>query len=316
MPATTPIAVHKGIAMHRLSPFAALVAFALVVAVPALVPRAEAQVGARAYAPENLWTLTTSEQARVISLEYREQSNGRTIPNDQLRFYLDQVRLSRWTFSRVKQDIAQSLGGNNGGWRPPGQGTGSIRCESTDNRTRTCNTPWQVRSQLVRQLSDTRCIEGQTYYSGRGQVTVLNGCRGEFAAGAWGGVSHEVRCESSDNRYRECAAGGFGDVVLQRQLSDTRCIRDSNWGTRGNMIWVNRGCRGVFMVGTGAGSGYSVSCSSTSNRPQSCAWNPMYGRPYLQRQLSNTACREGGNWWYRDGRIWVQQGCRGLFGTR
>ncbi|QDQ74544.1 DUF3011 domain-containing protein [Pseudoluteimonas lycopersici] len=301
--------------MHRPSLFAAFVVLAFGLATSAILPPAHAQPATRAYAPEQLWTLTTAEQTRVISLEYSEQSGGRRIPADQLRFYLDQVRLSRWTYSRVRQDIAQSLAGNNGGWPPPGSGN-TVRCESTDNRTRTCNTPWQVRSQLVRQLSDTRCIEGQSYYSGRGQVTVMNGCRGEFAAGAWSGVTHEVRCESTDNRYRECAAGGFGNVALQRQLSDTRCIRDSNWGTRGDAIWVNRGCRGVFLVGTGAGSGYNVSCSSTSNRPTSCAWNAMYGRPYLQRQLSSTPCREGGNWWYANGRITVQNGCRGLFGAR
>ena len=39
------------------------------------------------------------DQRRVIGLEYSEQSDGRTIPDDQMRFYLDQVRFSRWTFS-------------------------------------------------------------------------------------------------------------------------------------------------------------------------------------------------------------------------
>lgn len=301
--------------MHRPLPYAVFVVLAM--ALTTVVPCAHAQPAARAYAPENLWTLTPAEQARVISLEYSEQSRGRRIADDQLRFYLDQVRLSRWTFSRVKQDIAQSLAGGNGGWPPSGSGNATIRCESTDNRTRTCPTPWPLRSRLLRQLSDRRCIEGQTWYSGRGQVTVSGGCRAEFAAGAWNGVSHEVRCESTDNRYRECPAGGFGDVRLQRQLSGTRCTRNDNWGTRGNAIWVDRGCRAIFLVATdGGGSGYSVSCSSTSNRPQSCAWNAAYGRPYLLRQLSSSTCREGGNWWYQNGRIWVQQGCRALFGAR
>ncbi len=98
---------------HPLSP-ALLFALAFAVAAPVLPQAAHAQAGACAYAPEDLWTLSVADQTRVISQEYREQSNGRTLPNDQLRFYLDQVRLSRWTFSKVKQDIAKSLGGNTG----------------------------------------------------------------------------------------------------------------------------------------------------------------------------------------------------------
>ena len=88
--------------------------FVLVLALAA--GSATAQVAPRAYAPENLRTLSVQDQTRVISLEYSEQSRGRRIPDDQLRFYLDQVNRSNWTFSRIKQDIAQSLGGNSGGW--------------------------------------------------------------------------------------------------------------------------------------------------------------------------------------------------------
>ena len=81
-----------------------------------------AQIAPKAYAPENLRTLSVQDQTRVISLEYSEQSRGRRIPDDQLRFYLDQVNRSNWSFSRIKQDIAQSLGGNSGAGtltRPP-----------------------------------------------------------------------------------------------------------------------------------------------------------------------------------------------------
>ncbi len=40
--------------------------------------------------------------------EYADQSSGRRLPDDQLEFYLDQID-SGWTFSRIKQDIAESL---------------------------------------------------------------------------------------------------------------------------------------------------------------------------------------------------------------
>ena len=44
-----------------------------------------AQIAPKAYAPENLRTLSVQDQTRVISLEYSEQSRGRRIPDDQLR---------------------------------------------------------------------------------------------------------------------------------------------------------------------------------------------------------------------------------------
>ncbi|QSX78518.1 DUF3011 domain-containing protein [Lysobacter solisilvae] len=145
----------------------------------ALAAPAAAQVRPKAYAPENLHSLPIPDQERVIALEYEEQSGGQRIPDDQMRFYLDQVNRSNWGFSRIKTDIAQSLGGVEGS--DPGA---SMRCESTDNRRRTCTTPWRGRSRLVSQLSGSSCIENRSWTAGYGEVTVWNGCRAQFAE-AW-----------------------------------------------------------------------------------------------------------------------------------
>ena len=58
--------------------------------------------------------------------------------------------------------------------------------------------------------------------------------------------------------------------------------------------------------------GPTVSCSSNDNRQQECA-APFRGRAVLVQQMSKTQCIEGRNWGYRNGRIWVTQGCRGRF---
>jgi hypothetical protein len=212
---------------------------------------ATAQVGTRAYAPENLRTLSHADQRRVISLEYAEQSNGRRIPDDQLRFYIDQVNRSNWGFSRIKQDIAQSLAGS--GPRPPVPPIApqQVRCESTNNRPRTCPTRWNGPSRLVRQLSSNRCIEGQTWSSRSGSVYVTAGCRGEFAPGRGRppvAGSYQVTCSSNDRRYATCAWGrSRGRPRLLQQLSSTTCIEGRTWGydpARG--LWVNGGCRGRF----------------------------------------------------------------------
>lgn len=309
---------------HRL---AAVLLFLLVAGLSVPLLEAHAQVGTRAYAPEQLWTLGTADQRRVIALEYREQSNGRTIPDDQMRFYLDQVRLSRWTFSQVRNDIARSLG-HGGGGRPPtgGPGADTIRCESEGERRRSCNTPWHGQSRLLRQLSNTQCTQGRNWFSSNGQVTVIGGCRGEFGPathfpGPPGGNTTVLRCESEDGRMRTCGSGILGRAQLQRQLSDTRCLQNVNYGVRNGRLWVNAGCRGEFVVRTGGqwggGDGYTVTCSSTHDRYATCAWEARRGMPRLVEQLSGSACREGYSWGYslRTG-LWVDHGCRARFGTR
>jgi hypothetical protein len=294
-----------------------LVVLGLLIAVPS---PAQAQIQTKAYAPENLRTLSRQDQERVISLEYSEQSRGRRIPDDQLRFYLDQVNRSNWTFSRIKQDIATSLGGGSG-WNPGPSPGGSVLCESKDNRRSTCNTGFRGRAVLSQNLSSTRCVEGQNWGSGNGVVWVDRGCRARFVQGSLGGGGGTIRCESVDGRYRECSTGFRGNVVLTRKLSDARCTEGDTWGQRNGTVWVNRGCRAEFSAGggnwnPGGGSGYNVTCSSEDNRRRTCAWNSRYGRPVLIEQLSSSSCREGSTWGYMGNQIWVDRGCRGRFGSR
>ena len=299
---------------------AMFVVFGLLFAVP---QAAQAQIQAKAYAPENLRSLSRSDQERVIGQEYSEQSRGRRIPDDQLKFYMDQVNRSNWGFSRIKQDIATSLGDGNGGWNPGPSPGNSILCESNDNRRRQCNTGFRGRAVLSQNISDTRCIEGQNWGSGNGFVWVDRGCRARFVEGSLGGGNGaKIRCESTDNRYRECNTSFRGNAILTRKLSDARCTEGDTWGQRNGMIWVNRGCRAEFIEGNGGwnpgggNSNYSVTCSSQNNRRNTCAWNNRYGRPYLIQQISSDSCREGTSWGYLGTQIWVDRGCRARFGAR
>ena len=240
-----------------------LLAAALTVGMVSVAPVAQAQSGTRSYAPEDLRGLSYDDQARVISLEYQDQSSGRRIPDDQLRFYLDQVNRSNWGFSQIKSDIARSLAGSGGGNYPGnpypgGPGGGQlIRCESKDGDARRCPTPWQARSRLVRQLSKSPCIEGQTWNSQRGLITVWKGCRAEFApgrgGGGWGGNGgsandYSVTCSSVEGRTVTCAWNArYGQPRLVQQLSKAACVEGRTWGRQGrSAIWVSGGCRGRF----------------------------------------------------------------------
>lgn len=302
-----------------------LVGLALLMAVTTV----SAQVGAKAYAPEDLRSLSQNDQARVIGLEYADQSRGRRIPDDQLRFYLDQVNRSNWGFSRIKQDIASSLGGRPDAWSPgpglPGP-AGSVLCESDNNRYRECRTGFRGRAVLTRNLSQTRCIEGQNWGSGNGVVWVDRGCKGRFVPasgnGAGPGAGATIRCESIGGRTQTCETGFRGAAVLSRQLSSTRCVANQNWGQRRGSIWVSGGCRGEFRAAGGGwnqGPGdigdYSVTCNSSDQRRATCAWNDRR-RPVLIQQLSSDACREGYSWGYTRNAIWVDRGCRARFGIR
>ncbi|WP_149195550.1 DUF3011 domain-containing protein [Luteimonas suaedae] len=285
-----------------------------------------AQPQTRAYAPENLRELSVRDQERVIALEYSDQSRGRRIPDDQLRFYLDQVNRSNWTFSRIKQDIARSLAGTSGP-RPPVRPGNTIRCESDDGRSRTCPTPWRGPSRLVRQLSSAPCVEGRTWQSQGGRVQVGNGCRAEFAAGAQVRpppvVGDRVTCASEGGRHRTCPwNAAAGQPRLLRQLSSQPCVQGRTWGYDRRGLWVDNGCRAEFGSGRGPGprpptDAYSVTCASKHYQRTTCAWQAARGRPQMIEQLSDVSCVQGRSWGYDGGAsLWVSGGCRARFGVR
>jgi hypothetical protein len=280
------------------------------------IPHVNAQPGnERAYAPENLRSLSRADQERVIRLEYSEQSNGRRIPDDQLRFYIDQINRSNWGFSRIKQDIATSLRGNGGGWNPgPGSGA-SVLCESQNHRYRECRTNFRGNAVLSENISDTRCVEGQNWGSRDGMVWVDRGCKGRFVQGS-GGNGQTVRCESQNGAIRTCTHNFRNNAVLSRQLSSARCIEGQSWGQGRGKVWVKDGCRAEFTDGRGGwnpgpgNNNYSVTCSSANDRRTTCAWDSRQGRPMVIQQLSSSPCREGSTWGYSGSQIWVDRGCR------
>lgn len=57
----------------------------------------------------------------------------------------------------------------------------TVKCEAGTRSESTCIVPWTGPSQLVQQMSGSDCIEGRTWRSGTGEVTVNRKCTGEFA---------------------------------------------------------------------------------------------------------------------------------------
>ncbi len=215
----------------------------------------------------------------------------------------------------------------------PAPGTvAAVRCESVNNRQQTCNTGWRD-AIIVRQLSSTRCVEGQNWGSRDGMVWVSNGCRADFGPGRggwnigghdgnWNSGNGTLRCESNDNRRRVCNTGWRG-ATLVRQLSKTQCVEGRNWGSSNGAVWVDGGCRAEFAEGRGGwgggggwngdgqAHGQTLRCESTDNRQRVC--HTSWRRAELVRQLSKSQCVEGRSWGSSNGAVWVSNGCRAEF---
>jgi hypothetical protein len=114
-------------------------------------------------------------------------------------------------------------------YRDDGYNSGPVRCESIKGRTQQC--PLQGRARLVRQISGSPCVEGQTWGQARDGVWVTQGCRAEFIAeagrggrwnggGGWGhnngGRGQVLTCDSNDHRRQRCVANVRREARLIR----------------------------------------------------------------------------------------------------
>lgn len=72
------------------------------------------------------------------------------------------------------------------------------------------------------------------------------------------GIDAEVRCESSDLGYRECTTPFRGPARVAHEVSDVMCIEGGNWGWRDGAVWVDRGCRAVFVGEAAASNNASI----------------------------------------------------------
>jgi hypothetical protein len=159
-----------------------------------------------------------------------------------------------------------------------------------------------------------------------------------------------IRCESKDGKYRACSVDTRNGVRLSRQLSSQGCWQNDTWGYDRNRIWVDRGCRAEFQVGSAGHSsnnndavaaaviiglvgaavianqhddrhdnhgnnGYpqrTFRCESKDNRFRYCNL-PYRGHVEVYRQLSSNQCVYGRTWGLERSRIWVSHGCRAEF---
>jgi hypothetical protein len=149
--------------------------------------------------------------------------------------------------------------------RPP-QNFGAervVRCSSDDGHRNNCAVDTAGGVRMLRQISGSRCIEGDTWGWDRRGIWVDRGCRAEFDVGGGRGPgrpvappgrrddstgSYRVACASDDGRRNYCRAETAGGVRMARQISGSPCRQGETWGWDRGGIWVDRGCRAEFEV--------------------------------------------------------------------
>ena len=148
---------------------------------------------------------------------------------------------------------------------------------------------------------------------------VLNPSSGSALSAMPGPRAYKVYCASDDFYRHFCTINADGGVELIRQRSEASCIYGRTWGVAGGRIWVDRGCRADFAVGTrryAHDSSYrgvrTFYCSSDDFNFRGCRVN-TYGGVRLIRQRSEAPCVYGQTWGYDDRGVWVDRGCRADF---
>ena len=148
---------------------------------------------------------------------------------------------------RAKFEVVRTSGGGAGG------AGNTVDCRSDDSRYRECEIGPGYFGRLVREYSNNKCREDQTWGTRNGVIWVTGGCKAQFVrqrgnSGSGGGNAgdRQVECRSNNGRYQECSIGSGYVGRLVQDESGGRCRRDSTWGTRDGVIWVTNGCSGRF----------------------------------------------------------------------
>jgi len=150
-----------------------------------------------------------------------------------------------------------------------------FNCSSTEGKYRECQLPVDGRARLIKQKSDSPCIQGQSWGQRGDRVWVDRGCRARFEVTFGGsGAGQRVECRSEQQRYRECpiARGYVGRLVGDE--SGGKCRNAGAWGTRDGVVWVDLGCKGRFELVRSGGSGGSGS-GGGNPRPAAARGGPV-----------------------------------------
>ncbi|HEY8713966.1 MAG TPA: DUF3011 domain-containing protein [Candidatus Acidoferrum sp.] len=141
-----------------------------------------------------------------------------------------------------------------------------------------------------------------------------------------------VKCESNDGHRQYCGRYDADRIRMDRQISGSPCVQDETWGVDREGLWVDRGCRAIFVLverrperddrsdrsdrddrdRDRPRAQSSVTCSSNDGRRQYCGRYESE-QVRLDHQISNSACVQDETWGVDREGLWVDRGCRAVF---
>jgi len=131
-----------------------------------------------------------------------------------------------------------------------------------------------------------------------------------------------IDCSAIKQPMNYCPTYTVGHVKLVRQFSKARCKQYDSWGATGDGsgIWVQKGCRGTFIVERGRPYSQekptTLTCKSENHAYAHCA-TPMWGRrAFVEKPLGPVECKQGENWGADWNGVWVNANCAADFGIQ
>lgn len=65
---------------------------------------------------------------------------------------------------------------------------------------------------------------------------------------AFCGAQQSVTCEANNENRKYCGSYDPDQVRLERQISGSPCVEGQTWGVDRQGLWVQQGCRAVFII--------------------------------------------------------------------
>jgi hypothetical protein len=107
---------------------------------------------------------------------------------------------------------------------------------------------------------------------------------------AFSAAQQTVTCEANNQNRKYCGSYNPDQVRLDRQLSGSPCVEGQTWGVDREGLWVEQGCRAVFII---RGSG--------GERPGGGWWDPEPGATWPPRgDWHGGRWERGGACFYKD----------------
>src|SRR5262252_3692613 len=97
-------------------------------------------------------------------------------------------------------------------------------------------------------------LGGANFMEARNVLRFLGLALAMFVMPALASAQNTVKCESNDGRRNYCFDVYQQErVAMQQQISGSVCEQGRSWGVDSRGLWVDHGCRAIFVIGRRGG---------------------------------------------------------------